>query len=66
MLHVVSCAQEGIGLSASGNPVRLELPNKQQHLAPTFPVVDVPLTRWGESAAVVLWLCQWNRFSLME
>ena len=44
VLHIIRRAQEGIGLGASGDPVRLELPDKQQHLAPPLPVVNVPLS----------------------
>ena len=43
MLHIVCRSQEGIGSGASCDPVRLEFPNKQQHLAPSLLVMDIPL-----------------------
>lgn len=67
MLHIVHRAQEGMDLRAPCDPVRPELPDEQQHLAPALPAVDECISYpVGESAAMVLWLCQWNRFSLME
>lgn len=44
MLHIVGCAQKGIGLRAPCDPVHLELLDKQQHLTSTLPVMDVPLS----------------------
>ena len=43
MLHIVCRSQEGIGSGASCDPVRLEFPDKQQHLAPSLLVMDIPL-----------------------
>ena len=58
MLHVVHGAQIGIRLYTVKTGVRLKFPDKQQHSASLCPV--------AEALAVVLWLCQWNRLSLME
>ena len=43
MLHIVGCAEIGIGLSAVSDPVSLELPDEQQHTAPLLFMVDIPL-----------------------
>ena len=43
MLHIVCCTQEGIGLSASCEPVHLELSDKQQHLTSALSMMDVSL-----------------------
>ena len=44
MLHIVGRPQEGIGRRTSCDPIRLKLPDKQQHLAPPLPVMDIPLS----------------------
>lgn len=58
MLHIVHGAQIGIRLCTAKTGICLKLPDKQQHSASLCPV--------AEASAVVLWLCQWNRLSLME
>lgn len=47
MLHIVHRAQEGMDLRAPCDPVRPELPDEQQHLAPSLPAVDECIaTQW--------------------
>lgn len=43
MLYIVGCAQEGVGRCTTCDPVRLELTDKQQHLAPAFTIVNMLL-----------------------
>ena len=43
MLHIVRRAQIGICLCTTGHTVSLRLPDKQQHLAAAFLVVDIAL-----------------------
>ena len=43
MFYIVCSSQEGIRLCSTADPIRFELSDKQQHFAPAFPVVNIPL-----------------------
>ena len=47
MAHIAGSSQISIRLGAICDPVRLELPDEQQHLAAAFPVMDIPLPSCG-------------------
>ena len=45
--HIAGSPQIGIRFRATSDPVRLEFPDEQQHLAAPFPVMDIPLSSCG-------------------
>ena len=47
MAHIAGSPQIGIRFRTTSDPVRLEFPDEQQHLAAALPVMDIPLPSCG-------------------
>ena len=43
MFHIICRPQIGVGLGTAGHAIRLELTDKQKHLATVFSMVDIAL-----------------------